>query len=150
MERGQGKVGVTGLIHVPDNRVFYLEQIQADLEENPRTKAALLDSLKQVHAETVGYLLNELMNIPKTTTYKNVKTTKELRDVFSQELVKIGLFDGYSSDYGNRDSCSAAYLHHILIGKLPLFMGGQNIDFLRDLDGVLKEDRELGPMRFLY
>lgn len=150
-QRREGMVHDFGVVHVPDIRAFYLEQIQADLEENPRARSALLESLRQVHVETVSYLLNELMNVSKVAHYQDVKTTKELRDVFGKKLAKIGLIRGCYTPYGQIS-------HEIPIGELPLYMNGENInflqsqtclDFLRDLDSVFGIDRELQPMEIL-
>jgi hypothetical protein len=157
LERTGGRVDANGLVHVPDNRTFYLEQIQADLEENPRIRTALLNSLTQVHAETVSYLLNQLMDVPKETCYKDVKTTKELRDTLGQHLVEIDLLKGSYTDYGNPNWRFASEINRIPIGELPLFMRGDVdnlrgqtcLDFLRDLDSVLREDRELTPIDLL-
>ncbi len=156
-ERSHGRVGVSGLVHVPEKRIFYLEQIQADLEENPRSRISLLDSLNRVQAETISYLLNQLMDVQKVTTYKDVKTTKELRDRFGKTLADIDLLKGYYSDYEKPRIC-ADEIDKIPIGKLPLFIRDQDVDFLRsqtcldflrNLDDVAREDRELNPIDLL-
>ncbi len=157
LERTDGRIDVNGLIHVPEKRVFYLEQIEADLSENQRSRTALLGRLKQVHSETVGYLLNELICARKTTPYRNVKTTKELRDTLGQHLVEIDLFHGFYTDFGNPNWRFASEINKIPIGELLLFMRGDVdnlrgqtcLDFLRDLDAVLIEDRELTPIDLL-
>lgn len=148
-ERKIGRVEFDGLIHVPDKRILYLDQIQADLEENPRQRRAQLEGLRQVHSELVGYLLNQLIDVPKNC---RAKTTKELRDTFGKNLAQNGLLTGYFTDYGEKDWISTGSLDVIPIGKLPLYMRGQDLDFLRsqtcldflrDLDSVLEKDREL-------
>lgn len=153
-ERSLGREDVSGLIHVPEKRLFYLEQIEADLSENPKSRAALLDRLKQINAETISYLLNELMEVPRRTIFKNVKTTKELRDRFGENIAERGLFSGYYNNPGETP-VREYEIGKIPIGKLPLYMRGQNLnflrtqtclDFLRDLDMVLGTDRELRPV----
>lgn len=157
LERTPRKADVNGLIHVPEKRTFYLEQIEADLSQNQGTRTALLSRLRQVHSETFGYLLNELMCAQKTTPYRNVKTIKELRDTLGQHLVKINLLQGSYTDYGNPNWRFASEINRIPLGELPLFMRGDVdnlrgqtcLDFLRDLDNVLREDRELTPIDLL-
>ena len=159
-ERSKGRQGVNGLVHVPEKRIFYLEQIEADLSENPRSRGALLNELKQIHAETVGYLLTQLMDVPGRTEFRDVKTTKELRDKLAENFASIGLLSGCYNNPGEppiRDY----EIGKIPIRKLPLNMKGGNLDFLRtqtcldflrDLDNVLREDRELkelGPVNML-
>jgi len=146
-----GRVEVSGLIHVPNCRISYLNQIQAGLEENPRSRTALLDSIRQVNAETIGYLIKQLIQAPGTTTFRDVKTARGLRDVFGKELARSELLDGCYNDPGST-YINAYAIDQIPIGQLPLSMKGQNIDFLRsqtcldflrDLDDIVIGDVEL-------
>lgn len=160
-ERSERRQGVNGLIHVPEKRIFYLEQIEADLSENSRSRIALLNGLKQVHAETIEYLLGELIQAPKNARFKDVKTTKELRDRLGLNFAKVGLLDGSYNPH-REPYISAGEIKEIPMGQLPLYMHDLNmqkdadvlrsqttLDFLRDLDLTLREDKELAPMDLL-
>jgi len=160
LERTPTRSDVTGLIHVPEKRKFYLEQIEADLTENPKTRVALLNRLQQIHSETVEFLVDRLM---KSSTNPGespkVTSTKELRDYLGEQFFKANLLQGHFTDYGDPNWIYARDIDKLPIGKLPLFMRGKNIDnlrtqtcldFLRNLDTILEQDRPLNLATLMY
>lgn len=143
-----------GLIHVPVSRDFYLDQIEAELDESPKTHSALLKRLNSIQQRTVGQIFERFFE----EMAKMPNEVEVLRQNLIERLKSPGILPSQVGHYKQTENYR--------LGEFPVFpayikdnnhlVSQTALDFIRNLDGVLiretRSDRgiAIGTVRNIY
>lgn len=132
-----------GMIQVPDNQTFYLDQIQRDYSKHPRMWQGLLEDIKVDHEKTLEELFAVFRGELSSPWLYSSTGTLHLRDGLT--LVIAGCSNTFMPPYIPRQAKKEESVRKIYLGELPMFCYSPKdvlraqtaIDFLRDFDNQI-------------